>query len=43
MLPGAGSSASTLGSGSFLSGTQGFGGVGSLGPSTGSFYQFPTG
>jgi len=38
---GAGSSASTLGSGSFLPNTQGFGGVGSFGPNTGSFYQFP--
>jgi len=36
-------SASTYGSGSFLPNTQGFSGVGSFGPSTGSFYQFPTG
>jgi hypothetical protein len=39
---GAGSSASTLSSGSFLPNNQGFSGVGSFGPSTGSFYQFPT-
>ena len=36
-------SASTYGSGSFLPNTQGFSGVGSFGPSTGNFYQFPTG
>jgi len=36
-------SASTYGSGSFLPNTQGFSGVGSFGPSNGSFYQFPTG
>lgn len=35
-------SASTYGSGSFLPNNQGFSGVGSFGPSTGSFYQFPT-